>query len=340
MKKITLLSLAVAALVSASCGGTKNLQSYAPEETGLNIMKITDESSNSVLGPLVYSSNINKMLFAASKFGSSKETKYYWSTGKFLSVSPDGKELAYVSRMNNLNNVMIRKTNPQGTAMQRTNRDVIDVFWGSDEKLYYTDRTDSRHPLISSVNAKQGTLVRQLTSNNNDTQPVLSSDGKLMFFVRTDNTGPTVWSLNLENGALTSCALGYNPCVIPGVTDSFICVRNSSNGNSEIWLVNYEKGQETIILSDMSKGFTNPSVSPDGKWIVCQGNAKSNITKKNNLDIYAVKLDGTSLIQLTYHPEIDACPQWSADGKSIYFLSTRGNEKNYYNVWKMRFDLN
>ena len=338
MKKLTLLSLVAVALLFTACGGPKNLLSYAPEETGLNIMKITDESTNTVLGPVVYSGAVGK-LFAMTTWGASRESKYFWSSGRLLSVSPDGSELAYVTRMNNLNNVMIRKATPQGTATQRTNRSVSDIFWGGDGNLYYSDITDERHPLISAVKAKQGTLVRQLTSNNNDTDPYLSSDGKLLFFVRKDNSGPAVLSLNLENGALTSCAIGYQPCAIPGVTDSFICVRNSTKGNSEIWLINYEKGQETLILSDPNRGFTNPAVSPDGKWLVCQGNAKSNISKKNNLDIFAVKLDGTSLIQLTYHPETDACPQWGADGKSIYFLSTRGNEKNYYNVWKMKFDL-
>lgn len=338
MKKL-LCFLGACTLLLSSCGGPKNLSSYAPEESGLNIMKITDESSNSVLGPQIYGAIAKGVRYAATDFGGSKENKIYWSTIKALSVSPDGQDLAYLSKLNKLSNVMVRRTNPQGSATQRTSRDVSDVFWGADGNLYYSDNTDTSHPLIAAVGAKQGTLVRQLTSNNNDQQPVLSSDGKLLFFVRTDRTGPAIWSLNLENGALTSCAMGYNPCVIPGVNDAFICVRNSSNGNSEIWMVNYEKGQETLILSDKSKGFSNPAVSPNGKWIICQGNAKSNVTKKNNLDIFAVKLDGTSLIQLTYHPETDACPQWSSDGKSIFFLSTRGNEKNYYNIWKMKFDL-
>ena len=56
-----------------------------------------------------------------------------------------------------------------------------------------------------------------------------------------------------------------------------------------------------------------------------------------NLDIFAVKIDGTQCIQLTYHPAEDCCPAWSADGKSVYFLSARANKKNMYNVWKMRF---
>ncbi|MBR6927035.1 MAG: PD40 domain-containing protein [Bacteroidaceae bacterium] len=30
---------------------------------------------------------------------------------------------------------------------------------------------------------------------------------------------------------------------------------------------------------------------------------------------------------------------WSADGKSIFFLSQRGSAKRLYNVWKMEFKL-
>ena len=98
-------------------------------------------------------------------------------------------------------------------------------------------------------------------------------------------------------------------------------------------------GQETIILSDKERGFSNPCLSPDGQWIVCEGNAKSSVNKKQNIDIFAVKIDGSNFIQLTYHPADDTCPVWSADGKSIYFLSARATKDQAYNIWKMNFNL-
>ena len=116
-------------------------------------------------------------------------------------------------------------------------------------------------------------------------------------------------------------------------------MRNSTAGISEIWLVNYIEGTETLILSDKNRGFTNPVLSPDGQWILCQGNSKSSISKKNNLDIFAVKIDGTGFVQLTYHPADDCCPVWSKDGKYIYFLSTRANKDDYFNIWRIRFDV-
>ena len=106
----------------------------------------------------------------------------------------------------------------------------------------------------------------------------------------------------------------------------------------QVW-VNYEKGVETLILSDKNKGFTNPRISPDGTKILCEGSSISSISKKPNLDIFVVNLDGTNLIQLTYHPANDCCPVWSPDGKYIYFLSSRANEKSSFNIWRIRFDI-
>lgn len=42
--------MVVCILSLSACGSGKFLDLYAPEESGLNVMKITDEASNSVIG--------------------------------------------------------------------------------------------------------------------------------------------------------------------------------------------------------------------------------------------------------------------------------------------------
>ena len=325
----------------SSCGSSKYLNMYAPEESGLNVMKITDESSNSVLGNRSFGAMgmLGKTGFAATTVGGCKSSNIYWSTERLLSLSPNGEELGYVSIINKQCNVMIRKSGTQGASTQRTFRDINDFSWGSDGNLYFSDKSDMTRVQIGATDAHAGSIMRQLTNNSIDKNPVVTTDGKVLFFTRVDRTGPFIWSLNLETGALTSCARGYDPCLVGNNTDAFICVRNSPTGISELWLVDYVKGQETLILSDKNRGFTNPSVSPNGRWILCQGNSKSSINKKNNLDIFAVKMDGSNMVQLTYHPAEDCCPVWSADGRSVYFISSRANKGDYFNIWKMRFDL-
>lgn len=327
----------------ASCGSTKDvayLESYSPEESSLNMVKITDETSNPVVAgtpsnasAYTLQQDINKAKGVSSKNG------YVWSTHKTLAVSPDGKKLAYGTVSNKQVNIMVRSTSAQGVSTQRTFRDVNSFSWGSDGNLYFSD-INGYNNYICSVKSEAGSMMNQLTNGNvTDISPELSSDGKILFFTRSSNGSPSIWSLNRADGTLTSCARGFNPCLIPGDNEAFYCVRNTSAGRSEIWHVNFVKGQESLILSDENHSFTNPSLSPDGKWIVCVGNSLSNISKKQNLDIYVVRTDGTRFTQLTYHPETDTCPIWSKDGRSIYFISTRANKEKYFNVWRMNFNI-
>lgn len=343
MKTTNILAVAVMLCVATSCVGKKKItDSYTPEESGLNMVKITDESKNTVLSPVSMSLGWMRAFggYEKASAGYCKEAGYAWSGVRTLAVSPDGTKLAYVTRMNDQDNIMVRRSGAQSAATQRTFRNVVDFSWGPDNRLYFADRNSASNTYICSINAEQGSMITQLTNGSvNDKNPV-TNDGKLVFFTRNSSKeGPFIWSYNRQDGTLTSCARGYMPCLIPGVEDAFYCVRNSSEGRSEIWYVNYEKGQETLLVSDVNHSFTNPSLSPDGKWIVMQGNTTSSKNKKKNLDIYVVRTDGSMLTQITYSPSLDTCPVFSPDGQYIYFLSDRGNKDEYFNVWRMTFKM-
>ncbi len=337
------VALSLSVLTLASCGSKKEavyLDLFSPEESGLNLVKITDEANGSVIGSSV--GRLNPAVNYATKIcGYSQSANYRWGCSPNLTVSPDGTKLAYVTKLNDQTNVMIRNTNSQGISTQRTFRNVVGGFcWGSDNRLYFGDANYPNY-YISSVDATQGSVMNQHTNGNvDDSFPALSSDGNILFFTRWQSQyGPSIWSLNKKEGTLSSCARGYNACPIPGNNEAFYCVRNSSDGKSEIWHVNYVTGQESIVLSNANTSFTNPTLSPDGKWLLLVGNSVSSISKKANLDIYVVRTDGTQLTQLTYHPEQDCSPAWSKDGKSIFFISSRANKDQYYNIWKMNFSL-
>lgn len=342
MKKTNLYALiAITALGGAmsSCSSTKSLflDSMSPEEYSLNPVKITDESQNSVIGNR---ENLYTYNLSGSGYGGYRgKSTFVWDTGKRLAVSPSGDEIAYLSIANDAPNVMIRKTQAGGSSTQRTFRKAQNVAWGKDNRLYFNDNTGSTST-IGSVDSKQGSLVKQLTNNNNDWTPVLSADGNLLYFTRFDSTGPYIWSYNLSNGELTNCTRGFDPVVFANDPYKILCVRNSTKGNSEIWMIDLKKGDETLLLSNADKGFSDPAISPDGKWVLVVGNSLSSISKKQNTDIYAVRIDGTDLTQITYHPEVDCSPVWSADGKSIYFISSRANKDRKFAIWRIANPLN
>jgi Tol biopolymer transport system component len=63
------------------------------------------------------------------------------------------------------------------------------------------------------------------------------------------------------------------------------------------------------------------SISPDGKWIVFTSN------RDGDLELYAMRLDGTNPVRLTRKPGYDGGPFFSPDGKRILYRSDRqGND--------------
>ncbi|MDE6382965.1 MAG: hypothetical protein K2K79_01290 [Paramuribaculum sp.] len=332
-------------LLLSGCSTKKKvvyMELTAPEERGLNLVKITDESSGNVIGGTSYYMGSNDRTYAQKRVsGFCNDANYTWTTYPNLAISPDGTKIAYVQRANGSNNVMVKNSSGLGTVTQRTFRNVLGGFcWGDDGKLYFADNNRPNY-YICSIPADNGTMMSQHTTGNvDDSFPVISPDGNKLYFTRwQSNYGPSIWVLDMETGQLGSCAQGYNACPIPGEENTFYCVRNSSQGRSEIWKVNYANGNESLVLSNVNHGFTNPVLSPDGRWLLVQGNAKSGISNEQNLDIFAVRTDGSNLTQLTYHPGEDMCPQWAPDGKRVYFISSRGNKEGWYNVWSMNFML-
>lgn len=336
--------LAFFVFLSLCCASKKEvvvtfLEDFSPEESGLNMTKITEESRGSIICGTASGAQTGS--YAKTILGVSQTKSIQWNCKPYLSLSPDGLKIAHVSRSNNLDNIMVRSTSAQGVATQRSFRNVEGgIFWGNDNRLYFSDN-NSPNFYISSMDAVQGSIMSQHTNGNVvDYFPALSSDSTILFFTRWQATyGPSIWALNLKDGTLSSCSRGFCVGVIPGKNDEFYCVRNTTDGRSEIWHVNYVTGKETIVLSDQNKGFTNPTLSPDGRWLLVVGNSESQITKKQNTDIYVVRVDGTHLTQLTYHPETDISPVWSKDGKYIYFISSRANKDYNFNIWRMNFTL-
>jgi Tol biopolymer transport system component len=74
----------------------------------------------------------------------------------------------------------------------------------------------------------------------------------------------------------------------------------------------------------------SPRWSPDGTRIVFDG------FPAGSGEIYIVQSQGGSPLRVTNDAFADASPSWSGDGRWIYFVSTRGADRE---VWKVRSDL-
>ena len=73
------------------------------------------------------------------------------------------------------------------------------------------------------------------------------------------------------------------------------------------------------------------TLSPDGATVAYQLRTTDLEADRGRYDIYTVSSDGSDTQQITKHQAADTSPTWSADGNSLYFLSSRNGSNQLYN---------
>jgi tricorn protease len=85
---------------------------------------------------------------------------------------------------------------------------------------------------------------------------------------------------------------------------------------NNLWVADLDGGNPRQLTTDI--GVENsPAFSPDGKWIAFSAQYEG------NLDVYVVAAGGGIPKRLTWHPAADLLQGFTADGTSVYFVSTR-----------------
>jgi Tol biopolymer transport system component len=317
------------------CAVSINYLANSPEESGSQFVQITQIQDNCV-GPLV----------ANYKFGFLN-----WWKARYMDISPDGKTIAFTALKEQKLFICLKSLEGGNSVTQRTyGSDSYEVAFSSSGKNIAFGRVQENNVNICAMNTFDGTAIKQITSTGTrESNPSYSWDGKMIFFTKTEivnfatnESESFIWGYDIEKGTLTQYTKGTNACAAPDGEHIFISrTRKNPNGlkKEEIWMVNLSTGQESTILSDQKKSFSNPQISPDGTRLVVEGETPATGNLPRNLDIYTVNVDGTNLSQQTFHKGIDCCPRWAPTGEHIYFISQRGNEKGLYNVWKIKYKV-
>ncbi len=80
---------------------------------------------------------------------------------------------------------------------------------------------------------------------------------------------------------------------------------------------------------------SDPRVSPDGTQVAFVVRATDLEANRGRLDLYLAATDGSRVRRLTSHEAADSQPRWSADGRSLYFVSTRSGQAQ---VWRLSLE--
>ena len=83
------------------------------------------------------------------------------------------------------------------------------------------------------------------------------------------------------------------------------------------------------------KRVSEPVLAPDGKTVVFTLRETDMDANRGRTDLWALELTNKSATprRLTTHPDNDSSPQWSGDGRYVYFLSSRGGSSQ---VWRLQ----
>ena len=87
----------------------------------------------------------------------------------------------------------------------------------------------------------------------------------------------------------------------------------------DLWIVGRDGGEASRLTTGVGREFS-PLFSPNGQWIAFTGEYDGNV------DVYVIAASGGVPRRLTYHPGPDQLAGWTADGKSVLFVSGRSAE--------------
>lgn len=107
---------------------------------------------------------------------------------------------------------------------------------------------------------------------------------------------------------------------------------------TRIYRIDVRERRKTVLLEKRGRLLFSPDVSPDGRWVAFQ----SPVTKEPFEHIFIAPVDARSRVEsdrwiaVTNQEYFGANPEWSRNGKLLYFLSDRDG---FSCLWAVTLDL-
>jgi Tol biopolymer transport system component len=248
-----------------------------------------------------------------------------------LQWSPDGNEIAYVSRRTGTGDIWVVPA-AGGTPRQLT-RDIREdnsPRWSPDGKWIAFVSQRGQQTDLWVVPAAGGTEIRVTDDAAEEANPQWVGNEGLTLAYHTGVSGQAIYTIRVSDGEetrLTADSLRVvNPFPSPDGKEVVYQVLRGG-GVSELQVMPMAGGPSRVLLKGAANN-AQPNWSPDGKHIAYLSN------QAGNFDIWVIPAAGGEPKQLTTFPTDEANPQWSADGAFVYFTSPQ-DAPPFNDVWKV-----
>jgi Tol biopolymer transport system component len=197
--------------------------------------------------------------------------------------------------------------------------------------VYSGEAEGNRDIYLQSVTGQTAiNLTRDSTAD--DDEPAFSPDGEQIAF-RSSREGGGIFVMGRTGEAVRRVTrAGFKPAWSPDGRQLVYAAEgvdvNPQNraGRSQLWIVGANGGEPRRLVEGDA---LLPSWSPHAQRIAYMGRTDAHI------DVWTVPAGGGAPIAVTQDPFVDWSPEWSADGKFLYFASDRGGSMN---LWRIGID--
>ncbi len=198
----------------------------------------------------------------------------------------------------------------------------IEPVWSADGRWIYFSSLRGGAWALYQVSADGGVPARLTKGAGAERHPTLSRDGARLAFSNFDEDSDIVIH-DLRSGREEKTGSTREESSPALSRDGRLLVYARSAGRrpgTELWVQPLSDGRTSgtpYRLSDQPGAVSQPSFSPDGRWVVYQRVLDA------NRDIWTIPAGGGEPVRITDDPADDLYPVWSPNGDSVAFASTR-----------------
>jgi Tol biopolymer transport system component len=209
---------------------------------------------------------------------------------------------------------------------------------GATERIVYSSLRPGNWDIYYFPSA--GAAARRLTDHPGlDYDAAISPDGRWVVFTSERRGNPDLYALDLGAGGeprLLIDSLGMEDQAAFSPDGRSLAFVSTASGNADIYVLPFvpdatQTLAAAVNVTNDAGGDFRPDFSPDGSRIAfttdrdtpVAGHPIFAFTRQREGDVYVMNRDGSNQQRLTTTPDWDGSPEWSADGRTLYFYSAR-----------------